>query len=263
MPGLVYPKAFPILEGKVIIVTGAAMGMGEATAKLFAASGAKVVVADHNDEEGRKTADEIKKAGGEAIFQFCEIADSKDVREMVAATVRIYGRLDGAVNNAAHIQDFSKAAEFDEDYWDELMAVNVKGTALCMKYELAQFVKQGRGGSIVNVSSINGLRPQPVSIAYTSSKHAVPGMTKVAALEYGELGIRVNCLAPGAINTPMLRDAIKGAGMHAGDVGKGMSVLLRVGEPEEVAQGNLFLISDMSSYVTGSTLYVDGGYANR
>lgn len=263
MSGLVYPKSYPILQDKVIIVTGSAMGMGEATSKLFAASGAKVLCADHNKEEGKKVVEEIIAAGGDATFQFCEIADVDDVKAMVEAAVRIYGRLDGAVNNAAHIQDFTLAADFDESYWDELMAVNVKGTALCMKYELAQMIKQGNGGSIVNVSSINGWRPQPISVAYTASKHAVTGMTKVAALENGEHGIRVNCLAPGAINTPMLRAAVASAGIHAQDVGKGMSPLLRVGEPEEVAWGNLYLISDLSSYTTGSTLFVDGGYANR
>ncbi|AWI03601.1 SDR family NAD(P)-dependent oxidoreductase [Clostridium drakei] len=260
MSGLIYPKFFPILNDKVVIVTGAAMGMGEATAKLFAAAGAKVLCADHNEEEGRRTVDEIVKAGGTATFQFTEIANSSDVQAMVKAAVDIYGHLDGAVNNAAHIQDDKRAWDFDEDYWDELEAVNIKGTAMCMKYEIQQMIKQGNGGSIVNVSSINSVRPKDFSVAYTSSKHAVMGMTKVASMEAGQYNIRVSCLAPGGINTPMLRDAVVKVGKKVTELG-GMSRLGRIGEPEEIAMGNLFLISDMSTYVTGTTLFVDGGHS--
>lgn len=260
MAGLVYPKFFPILQDKVTIVTGAAQGMGEATAKLFAAAGAKVLCVDFNDAEGEKTVQEIRENGGEASYLHVDISNEEEVINMVNTAVERYGRLDGAVNNAAKAQNYVPFWEFDSNFWDEIHKVNVKGTALCMKYETLQMMKQGNGGSIVNVSSINSVRPKDLSVSYTSSKHAVLGLTKVASMEAGKYGIRISCLAPGAINTPMLRSnlAKKGVGLEAV---AGMSRLGRHGEPEEIAMGNLFLISDMSSYVTGTTLFVDGGHS--
>lgn len=259
MSGLKYPEFYPILKDKVVIVTGAAMGMGEATAKLFAAAGAKVLCADHNEEEGLQTVAEITANGGIAKFQYTQIEDSAQVQAMVKTAVDTWGRLDGAVNNAAHVQDTNVAWEFDEDYWDELQAVNIKGTAMCMKYELQYLIEQNQGGSIVNVSSCNSVRPKDRSLAYTTSKHGVMGMTKVASMEAGKYNIRVSCLGPGGINTPMLQKAAASIGKNVKDLG-GMSRLGRIGEPEEVAMGNLFLISDMSTYVTGTTLFVDGGH---
>ena len=152
---------FPVLQDKVAIVTGAAMGMGVATARLFAAAGAKVLVADLNAEGGRNTVGDIESAGGAATFRQVDISDAAQVREMVAAAVEAYGRLDVAVNNAALTPDAEVSADFDEDYWDRLMAVDLKGTALCMKYELRQLLAQGEGGSIINISSVSGFRPQP------------------------------------------------------------------------------------------------------
>ena len=145
---------FPVLESKVAIVTGAAMGMGEATAKLFAQAGAKVAVADFNAEHGERVASEIEAAGGEAIFVRVDISKPDQVERMVADTVAAYGRLDPAVNNAALTPDDKPVSDFDEDYWDRLMAVDLKGTALCMKYELSQMIAQGDGGSIINISSV-------------------------------------------------------------------------------------------------------------
>jgi NAD(P)-dependent dehydrogenase (short-subunit alcohol dehydrogenase family) len=152
---------FPVLQEKVAIVTGSAMGMGEATAKLFAEAGAKMVVADFNEEKGRKVASEIEASGGTAIFIKVDISKSDQVRAMVEEIVRHYGRLDVAVNNAALTPDDKLASEFDEDYWDKLMSIDLKGTALCLKYELQQMIKQGHGGSIINISSVSGFRPQP------------------------------------------------------------------------------------------------------
>lgn len=254
---------FPVLAGKVAIVTGAAMGMGEATAKLFAEAGAKVAVADFNVEHGERVATEIEAAGGVATFLRADVSKADEVERMVADTVAAYGRLDAAVNNAALTPDDKPASDFDEDYWDRLMAVDLKGTALCMKYELRQMIAQGHGGSIINISSVSGFRPQPNNIAYVAAKHAVVGMTKVAALENGDKNIRVNSVAPGAIDTPMLRGALEQFGLDADEYAPQLSLLNRFGRAEEIAQATLWLASDLSSYVTGTTLHVDAGYTSR
>jgi len=254
---------FPVLAGKVAIVTGAAMGMGEATARLFAAAGAKVVLADFNEEKGRAVTDEIVATGAEAHFVKADISQSAQVAAMVAAAVERFGRLDAAVNNAALTPDNKPAADFDEDYWDRLIAVDLKGTALCLKHELRQMLAQGDGGAIVNISSVSGFRPQPNNIAYVAAKHGVVGMTKVAALENGPYNIRVNSVAPGAIDTPMLRGALEEIGVTAEEFAPQLSLLNRIGRPEEIAQASLWLASDLSSYVTGTTLHVDAGYTSR
>lgn len=254
---------YPILEGKVAIVTGAAMGMGKATAKLFAEAKAKVVVADLSEEKGRQVVSEIEAAGGTAFFQKVDISKSEQVQEMVRATVEQYGRLDVAVNNAALTPDNKPAAEFDEAYWNKLISIDLTGTALCMKYELQQMIKQGEGGSIINISSVSGFRPQPNNIAYVAAKHGVVGMTKVAALENGPRNIRINSVAPGAIDTPMLRGALKESGFTEEEYAPQLSLLNRFGQPEEIAQASLWLASDLSSYVTGTTLHVDAGYTSR
>jgi len=204
---------FPVLDGKVAIVTGAAMGMGEATARLFAQAGAKVVVADFNAEKGRQVANAICQDGGEALFVEVDISEANQVERMVAETVEAFGRFDAAVNNAALTPDDKAVAESDEDYWDRLMGVDLKGTALCM--------------------------------------------------EYGDLDIRVNSVPPGAIDTPMLRGALEQFGLTEEDYAPQLSLLGRFGQPEEVAQASLWLASDQSSYVTGTTLHVDAGYTSR
>lgn len=254
---------FPVLQDKVAIVTGAAMGMGEATARLFAAAGAKVVVADFNEDKGRAVADDIAASGGESLFVKVDISNGEQVEAMVAATVERFGRLDVAVNNAALTPDDKPVAEFDEAYWDRLMAVDLKGTALCMKYEIRQMLEQGEGGSIVNISSVSGFRPQPNNIAYVAAKHGVVGMTKVAALEYGAQNIRVNSVAPGAIDTPMLRGALEQFGFTAEEYAPQLSLLNRFGQAEEIAQASLWLASDASSYLTGTTIHADAGYTAR
>jgi len=254
---------FPVLDGKVAIITGAAMGMGEATARLFAEAGARVVVADFNEEKGRAVVDDIIATGAEALFVKVDISQSAQVEAMVAATVERFGRLDVAINNAALTPDDKPVAEFDEAYWDRLMSVDLKGTALSMKYELRQLIAQGGGGSIVNISSVSGFRPQPNNIAYVAAKHGVVGMTKVAALEYGAQNIRVNSVAPGAIDTPMLRGALEQFGFTAEEYAPQLSLLNRFGQASEIAQASLWLASDQSSYVTGTTMHVDAGYTSR
>ena len=252
----------PVLEGKVAIVTGAAMGMGEATAELFAEAGAKVVLADYNVELGEKVAARLRERGLEATFVAVDISQPEQVKAMVEAAVATYGRLDVAVNNAAITPDDKVTAEFDEDYWDRLMSVDLKGTALCMKYEIAQLLAQGGGGSVVNISSVSGFRPQAANIAYVAAKHGVVGMTKVAALEYGAQDIRVNVVAPGAIDTPMLRGALEQFGFDPDEFAKKLSMLGRFGQAREIAQASLWLASDASSFIHGTTIHADGGYIN-
>jgi Dehydrogenases with different specificities (related to short-chain alcohol dehydrogenases) len=248
------------LKEKVAIVTGAAMGMGKATAELFAEEGAKVIVADFNAEEGLKVAEQIKANGGEATFCKVDISDAKQVEAMVQFTVDTYGRLDCAVNNAALKPDNNSFEDLDEAYYDRLQAVDLKGTALCMKYELRQFVAQGHGGSIVNISSINAFKPTIGNPAYQAFKHGVEGLTKAAAFEYGVKGIRINSVAPGAIRTPMLTAALKDKGLTEEDIIPQMSLIGRLGEVREIAQGSLFLSSDDASYVHGTVLHVGGGF---
>ncbi|YCA41515.1 SDR family oxidoreductase [Bacillus sp. JZ8] len=254
---------FPVLEGKVAIITGAAMGMGLATAKLFAEAKAKVVIADFNEEKGQAAVSEIEANGGTAYFVKVDISKSDQVQDMVAKTVEKYGRLDVAINNAALTPDNAPASEFDEEYWNKLISIDLTGTALCMKYELQQMIKQGQGGSIVNISSVSGFRPQPNNIAYVAAKHGVVGMTKVAALENGDKNIRVNSVAPGAIDTPMLRGSLEETGQTEEEFAPQLSLLGRFGQPREIAQASLWLASDLSSYVTGTTIHVDAGYTSR
>src|SRR5690554_1558880 len=248
------------LENKVAIITGAAMGMGRATAELFAEHGAKVVVADFNVEAGNEVVEFIKAKGGTAAFVKVDISESKQVEAMVKFAVDTFGRLDIAVNNAALKPDNNSFQDLDEEYWDRLQAVDLKGTALSMKYEIRQFVAQGGGGSIVNISSINAFKPTTGNPAYQAFKHGVEGLTKAAAYEYGIQGIRINSVAPGAIRTPMLSTSLKSLGLTEADIIPSMSLIGRLGEPREVAQGSLFLSSDEASYVHGTVLHVGGGF---
>ena len=252
-----------VLEGKVAIVTGAAQGMGAATAQLFAEAGAKVVVADMNEDLGLTLVAKIEQAGGEALFQRVNVAVAAEVDALVQATVARFGRLDVAVNNAAVSPDTKPLAEMDEDEFDRVIAVDLKGVALCLKYQLSQMIRQGGGGSIVNVGSVSSFRPQPNNGVYVAAKHGVVGLTKVAAIENGVHGIRVNTVAPGAIDTPMLRRALDRMGCSEDDFAPQLSLLGRFGQPREVAQASLWLASEQSSYVTGTTIHVDAGYTNR
>ncbi|WP_289659441.1 SDR family NAD(P)-dependent oxidoreductase [Flavobacterium panacagri] len=248
------------LSNKVALITGAAMGMGKATAELFAQEGAKVIVADFNEEQGNKVVEQIRTMGGEAAFCKVDISDTKQVEAMIKFTVDTYGRLDCAVNNAALKPDNNPFHDLDEEYYDRLQAVDLKGTALCMKYELRQFMTQGNGGSIVNISSINAFKPTVGNPSYQAFKHGVEGLTKAAAFEYGVKGIRINSLAPGAIKTPMLTAALESQNLTEEDIIPKMSLVGRLGDVKEVAQGSLFLSSDEASYVHGTVLHVGGGF---
>lgn len=251
------------LAGRVAIVTGAAMGMGEATARLFAARGAKVVVADVNSDAGEATAAAIIANGGEAQFVHCDVSDEASVAGMVARTVEAYGRLDCAVNNAAITPDNLPIAEANMERWDRVMSVDLRGVMLCMKYEIRQLLAQGTGGAIVNISSVSGVRPQPNNSAYVAAKHGVIGLTKTGSVEYAPHRIRVNAVLPGAIDTPMLRGALEETGFSEEDFAPALSLLGRFGKPEEVAEASAWLCSDAASYVTGHSLAVEAGYLTR
>jgi NAD(P)-dependent dehydrogenase (short-subunit alcohol dehydrogenase family) len=252
-----------VLDGKVAIVTGAAMGMGEATARVFGAAGAHVLLSDINAELGQATAEAIERDGGSASFCQTDVSSATDVETMVRTAVERYGRLDCAVNNAAVTPDTHPLADLDEAEFDRVLAVDLKGVALCLKSEIAQMLKQGDGGAIVNIGSVSSFRPQPNNAAYVAAKHGVIGLTKVASLENAPLGIRVNTVCPGAIDTPMVRGALETAGLTEAEFAPVISLFNRFGRPEEVAQASLWLCSDLSSYVTGAALSVDAGYTSR
>jgi len=191
-------EVFPLLKGKVAIVTGGSQGMGKATASVFLRAGAKVVIADIKEEEGQKTATELSQHG-DILFVRADISKSEDVQNLIAQTVAKFGKLDVAINNAAQTPDSTSLVDFDENYWRKLIDVSLTGTAICCKWEMQQMIKQGSKASIINIASINAFRPQPNMPAYTAAKHALIGLTKHAAMEGGKHGIRVNAIAPGAI----------------------------------------------------------------
>jgi NAD(P)-dependent dehydrogenase (short-subunit alcohol dehydrogenase family) len=251
------------LDGKVAIVTGAGMGMGAATARVMAGYGARVVVSDINDVAGAETVAAILAAGGEARFVACDVAEEDQVEALIAATVAAYGRLDCAVNNAAITPDTLPIAEADMAAWDRVVRVDLRSVMLCMKYEIRQLLAQGQGGAIVNVGSVSSFRPQPGNSAYVAAKHGVIGLTKTGSLEYAGQGIRVNAVLPGAIDTPMLRHALVQNNFTEEEFAPALSLFNRFGRPEEVAEASAWLCSDASSYVTGHSLAVEGGYLTR
>ncbi len=245
------------MKGKVALVTGAGSGIGRATALLFAREGARVVVADIVPSGGKETVHLIQKAGGEAIFVPADISASEQVQRMIQEAVRAYGRIDYAVNNAGIEAQPAPTADCTEADFDRTVGVNLRGTFLCMKYEIRQMLAQG-GGSIVNTSSMAGMVGVAGMPAYTAAKHGIIGLTRTAALEYARAGIRVNAVCPGATRTPMVQQII--AAMP--ELGKGMEEnhpIGRIAEPEEIAEAIVWLCSDSASFVTGHALAVDGG----
>ncbi len=201
------------LENKVAIVTGA-IRVGAVTAELFAKEGAKVVIADFTVEKGREQTDKTKAAGGECSFVNTDVSKSEGVQDLVKFTVDTHGRLDSAINNAAITPDDKPIANFDEAYWDGLLSIDLKGVAaLCLKYEVRQMMAPGGGGSIVNASSVNGIRSTAWNPAYIAAKHAVISLTKSAAMDYSPNGIRINSVAPGGncnfFDTILISEAMK------------------------------------------------------
>lgn len=246
------------LEGKVAIVTGAASGIGRATALLFAQEGAKVVVADV-DPRGQDVAAEITSAGGTALFVRTDVSQPEDVEALVRTTVDTYGTLDIMVNNAGVEGEQRPTADCTVENWDRVLNVNLKGVFLGMKYAIPAMLRAG-GGSIVNTASTAGLTGYPSLPAYAASKGGVIQLTKTAALEYARTGIRVNCICPGGILTPLVERFT--AGLPQEQIQKMVEAahpVGRFGKPEEVALLALFLASDESAFCTGAPFIIDGG----
>ena len=247
---------------KSVIVTGGSGGMGMATAHAFAEAGARIVVADISDA-GATVADNICKAGGTAVFQRVDVADAASTEAMVKRAVDEFGMLDYAVNMAAIDGETERLAELDVFTFDRIIAINLRSIFLSMKYEIRAMLSSGRGGAIVNIASTNSFRPQPHQSAYTASKHGVIGLTRSAAIDYAGDGIRINAICPGAIDTPMLRNAMEQRGRDEAEIIGRLSLVGRFGRADEIAKAAMWLCSDDSSFTVGHALAVDGGYLAR
>lgn len=245
-------------KGKVAIVTGGAMGIGEATARKLAALGASVAILDVDCDSGPKTSAAITQNGGICAFFGCNISLSQEVSQAVDAVVKKYGPIDVLVSNAG-IQLYGDAITTSEEEWDRLMGINLKGCFLAAKYSIPHM--SGRGGAIVIVGSVQSMTAISNSIAYVASKHGLLGLTRAMSLDYAQKGVRVNCVCPGAIDTPMFRwaAALSHDPEKVIETCHRMHPVGRIGKPEEVADAIVYLASPMASFITGAALLVDGG----
>jgi NAD(P)-dependent dehydrogenase (short-subunit alcohol dehydrogenase family) len=251
------------LKGKIVLITGGSSGIGRAAAQLFSREGAKIIIADINVEGGEETVRSISDAGGEAHFVRTDVSKSAEVEALIKKITEIYSRLDCAYNNAGFLgYDFGSVVDHTEETWNSVLDTNLRGTRLCMKYEIPQMVEQG-SGSIVNTASVTGLMVGGLHrSAYVTSKAAIVRLTKVTALEYAEYGLRVNVICPSHARTPMLERLLElRPDLEADWIAQ--TPMGRIAAPEEVAEGALWLCSDASSFVTGHALAVDGGYLCR
>jgi NAD(P)-dependent dehydrogenase (short-subunit alcohol dehydrogenase family) len=248
------------MKNKVALITGASSGIGRATAEAFAAKGAHVVVAARRKEELDSLVASIEAKGGKASAIKTDVSDAKSVEQMVAHTIKVFGRLDFAINNAGIEGKLNMITDLAEDDWNQVLDINLKGVFLSMKYEARAMLKLGNGGAIVNIGSVNSFLGFATGSAYVTSKHGLIGLTSSVSAELGPQGIRVNLLCPGAIDTPM-HHRIRGiVGDDLYDKHLLPTVhLQRVGRSEEIARAAVFLCSDDASYITGSTLTADGG----
>ena len=253
------PKVTFDFSGKVALVTGGSRGIGRATALLFAQSGANVVIGDI-DPAGSETVEAIKRDAREAIFMRTDVSNEGDVKTLIATAVKTYGAVHCAFNNAGVLPPTVKLVEMDESTFDRTLAVDLKGVFLCMKYEIAHMLQSG-GGAIVNNASIAGMIAEPGISAYIAAKHGVIGLSKAAAVEYANKGVRVNALAPGLVNTAMTKAWFDNPNMSAHFVAN--TPIGRVSEPAEIAGMVLFLCSDHASFAVGQTFVMDGGYTTH
>jgi len=253
----------PNMSGKVALITGANSGIGRATAEAFAAKGVLVSLAARREDELANLAARIQAQGGTATYVRTDVSVAKDVEHMVAHTIDTFGHVDYAINNAGIEGRFAGITDLNEEDWDQVLDINLKGTFLGMKYQARSMLAGGRGGAIVNVGSINSLFGFPTGSAYAAAKHGLVGLTSSVSAELAPQGIRVNIVCPGFIDTPMHR-RLRGI---VGDEVYEKAVFPRVharraGRPEEIAQAIVFLCSDEASYITGATLTSDGGYTS-
>ena len=251
-------------KSKVALVTGGNSGIGQATALAFSREGAKVVLAARRIPESEETVAMIRKQGGEAHFVPTDVSKAVEAKAMVAACITEYGRLDYAVNNAGiGGTPAIPAAEYEESVWDEVMNINLKGVWLCMKYEIPEMLKHGKG-AIVNMSSVAGMKggPARIGVAYYASKHGVIGLTKATANEYAKQGLRINAVCPGVIETPMVEPVLSQNEKLTAQM-TDLHPMGRFGRPEEVAAAILWLCSEGASFITGHAHVVDGGMLIR
>lgn len=248
------------LAGKAAVVTGAASGMGEAIARLFAKEGAKVVAADIASEGVQRVVDDIKEAGGVAIAVTANVAAEDDVQKMIDTAVTEFGTLDILVNNAGIMDNMMPAHELTDELWERVLAVNVTGPMRLIRKALPIFMEKGKG-NIINIASIGGLNGSRAGAAYTTSKHALVGLTRNVGFQYATSGIRCNAIAPGAVATNIAATIREPSAFGAEKAGMGMALNPRTGEPEEIAHAALFLASEESSFVNGAVLVVDGGWS--
>jgi NAD(P)-dependent dehydrogenase (short-subunit alcohol dehydrogenase family) len=251
-------------ENKVALVTGGTSGLGRAISLEFAKKGATVVICGRREKEGLETLSLIQKEGAKGKFLLCDITNESDVKKLIESTILEFGRLDFAINNAGIIGNNSQITKYDTNEFQKVVDINLKGTFLCMKYQIPEMLKN-HSGSIVNISSVSGLIGFPFNAPYSASKHAVIGLTKSASLEFSHKGIRINAICPGGIETDMLETIFSSTGKP--DQAKAnmtnLHSMRRLAKPEEIAKSAVWLCTENASFITGVAIPVDGGWTSQ